>query len=314
MTVKSLYKNSRYAQIVSKFENSGEACYFEMKDGCEVASYHFIKRDIVSDSPHLKIAPCFDIVSPFDYGGYSFTCKEIIPHFFEAFSQYCQKENIVSEFIRFCPTYAFDFETIAQYVDLQKVNDLVYIDLCEDFWKGYSSGRKSDINQIQKKSYCFEEMEIQAFYSLYRETMARNQAHSYFYFDEGALQKLLDEKFARVFGLYVDDTLASSVIILDEENVSYYFLSATSNDFLSARSNTLLLHEVALMLQKEGQKKFFLGGGRAGVYDFKRRFSQKTVPYFIGKKIHNQRIYDDLVTLTKRNNNTFFPQYREKII
>jgi len=309
-----VYQNDRYGAIVAALEQKAEFATFQIRDNSHYASYYFVKRDLSTVFSALEGGKYFDIITPFDYGGCFFTCKEIIPHFFEAFSQYCQEENIISEFIRFCPTYTFDFETIAQYIDLQKVNDLVYMDLCEDFWNGYSRGRKSDIAQAQKKCYCFEKINIHNFYTLYKETMVRNEAHSYFYFDQAVLQKLVDEKFARVFGIRVNGELVSSLIVLDEKETSYYFLSATANAFLSFRFNALLIHEVALMLQKEGQKKFFLGGGRAGVYDFKRRFSHKTLPYFIGKKIHNQSIYNDLVTLTKRQDNAFFPQYREKII
>lgn len=310
----SLYQTSRYTQIVSAFENAGKACYFEVQMGNEVAFYHFVKRDISSVVSSLNEGVYFDIITPFDYGGYFFTCKEIIPHFFEAFAQYCKEENIVSEFIRFCPMYNFDFETIKNYINVQKVNDLVYMDLEENFWNGYSKGRKSDIRQIQKKPYRVECIGVKDFYPLYQESMQRNKAHAYFDLNQDALQKLVDEAFARVFGIYVDETLVSSIMILDEATVSYYFLSATLDDFLKSHVNALLLHEIAIIVRNEGQKKFFLGGGRVGVYDFKRRFSQKTLPYFIGKKIHNQTIYDELVSLTKRQDNTFFPKYREKVI
>lgn len=300
--------------LVAQFEMAGIPSCFQMNYKNHLAYYHFIKRDIASVVHTLNQGMYFDIITPFDYGGYSFTCKEIIPHFFEAFSEYCKKENIVSEFIRFCPTYDFDFDVINEYIDLYKVNDLIYIDLATDFWNGYSRGRKSNINQIKKKAYSVQCIEMNDFYFLYKETMMRNQAHSYFYFDEISLQKLVDEKFARIFGIYVDKMLVSSMIILDETDISYYFLGATSNSLLSSHANALLFHEVALMLQKEGQKKFFLGGGRVGVYDFKQRFSKKTLPYFIGKKVYNESVYNELVSITKRHDNNFFPRYREKII
>lgn len=309
-----VYQNDRYVAIVAALEQKAEFAMFQIRDTSHYASYYFVKRDLSTVFSALEGGGYFDIITPFDYGGYFFTCKEIIPHFFEAFSQYCQKENIVSEFIRFCPTYTFDFEMIGQYIEVQKVNDVIYLDLCEDFWSGYSQGRKSDIAYAQRQCHSFEEIGVHDFYALYKETMVRNRAHSYFYFDEMVLQRLVDEKFARILGIRIHGELASSLMILDEPETSYYFLGATANAFLETRSNALLIHEVALMLQKEGQKKFFLGGGRAGVYDFKRRFSQKTLPYFIGKKIHNRSIYNELVTLTKREDNAFFPQYREKII
>jgi hypothetical protein len=155
---------------------------------------------------------------------------------------------------------------------------------------------------------------IEDFYNLYVETMQRNKANKYFYFDINVLKEICINGLARVFGIFLDNELVSSIILLDEEDISYYFLGATSNSLLASHANAMLFHKIAILLKKEKQKKFFLGGGREGVYNFKKRFSKKTLPYHIGKKIYNQEIYDKLVKITDREDNDFFPKYREKII
>lgn len=292
----------------------GKLTTYTIKQKSQIISYNFIKRDISHELQWLEEGKYFDIITPFDYGGYYSTCKELYPDFFEAFSKFCQEENIVSEFIRFCPTYDFDFETIGHYIDLQKVNDLIYIDLTGDFWTSYSRGRKSNINKIMNYNYSIESIHIDDFYTLYKDTMNRNNAHSFFIFNLEGLSNLAMDGFARLYGIYLDNELVSGLMLLDEKDISYYFLGATSSNLLSTHANALLFHKVALMLQKEGKKIFFLGGGRKGVYDFKRRFSNKTLPYYIGKKIHNQEVYNHLVNLTNSQENDFFPKYREKVI
>jgi hypothetical protein len=177
-----------------------------------------------------------------------------------------------------------------------------------DFWKNYSRGRKSNINKISKMNYKVEIVKIEDFYSLYVETMQRNKANKYFYFDINVLKEVCVNGLARVFGIFLDNELVSSMMLLDEEDISYYFLGATSNSLLASHANAMLFHKVAMLLKEEKQEKFFLGGGRTGVYHFKKRFSKKTLPYC------NENLYTELVEITNRKNNNFFPKYREKTI
>jgi hypothetical protein len=309
-----LYKNKDYAAIVSAFENGGTSEIFEVKNENDRAFYSFIKRDISAEIFGVEHGQYFDIITPFDYGGIYCSSPAILPIFFEKFSAWCKENSIVSEFIRFDPCEVFDIKTISSYIEIKKINELIYIDLTIDFWQCYSKGRKSDIARVKKEACDIYETTIESFYPLYLDSMIRNKAHDYFYFYKDALQNLVNEKFARVFAIAINERLMSSIIILDDNDRSYYFLGASQTDMINTDANTVLLHEVALRLKSEGRQKFFLGGGREGVYNFKQRFSKKTLPYYIGCKIHNKEVYDDLVRLAGRDENNFFPKYREKII
>lgn len=309
-----LYFNNFFCNNMSSLELGGILKTFTFEKNGTSVKYNFIKRDISYEVKGLEKGKYFDIITPFDYGGYEFTCKNILPEFFKEFSKYCQQKNIISEFIRFSPTYNIGLEYVKNYLNVLKVNDLIYVDLGTDFWKDYSRGRKSNINKISKMNYQIGIVKIEDFYSLYVETMQRNKAHKYFYFDMNILKNLCLNGLARVFGIYLDNKLVSSIMLLDEEHISYYFLGATSNSLLASHANSMLFHKVAMLLKEEKQEKFFLGGGRSGVYDFKKRFSKKTLPYYIGKKIHNENLYTKLVDMTDRKNVNFFPKYREKTI
>jgi hypothetical protein len=305
-----LYKADEYAKIVACFETDGDACKFEIKLDNHYAYYNFIKRKIQK----FENEKFYDIITPFDYGGIYYSSIDILPLFFEKFSLWCKENYIVSEFLRFDPCATFDFNIFSYYIDVKKINDLIYVDLSIEFWNFYSKGRKSDIAKTKKLSYKVFESSIDFFYDIYIETMERNGSHDYFYFNKQALSLLVKNDFARVFSISIDNQVLSSIMILDDECHSYYFLGSSKSDTISLDANALLIHEVALVLKNENRKMFFLGGGRDGVYNFKQRFSKKTLPYYIGKKIHNQSVYDDLVKLANKSENNFFPQYREKII
>lgn len=308
-----LYFSSNYTNIVASFENGTERT-FSFNQGKEYAKFNYIKRDISDEISSLEKGKYFDLISPFDYGGIEYSSTLILKDFFKSFSKWCFENNIISVFIRFAPMYSFDYRAINQYINLKKVNELIYIDLEKDFWSNYSRGRKSNINRIKKLNYRVDRILFDDFYPLYIESMKRNKAHAYYFFDKEVLYSLVKENIARLYGIYIEDKLVSTIMIFDDIDKSYYFLGGAITNKLVLDANAMLFHEVALMLKKEGKSMFFLGGGREGVYNFKRRFSKKTLPYYIGYKVYNTKIYNELINLTQRFGNQFFPQYREKII
>ncbi|WP_035587157.1 hypothetical protein [Hippea jasoniae] len=306
-----IYKDFQYAKTVEKLEN-GKTIRFEIERNGQKAFFNFIKRDISNELTFLPKGKYYDIITPFDYGGIYYTSREILQYFFETFQNWCLDNKIISMFIRFDPCYVFDFDLFSNFMNIRKVNDLIYIDLETEFWKDYSKGRKSDINKISKLNFEVCRVDVDSFYKLYIETMNRNKAHKYFYFDKEVLKSIIYEKFGRVFGIKLDGVLRSAMIVLDNKSTSYYFLGGSVD--INLDTNAMLLHQVALKLKKEGKRIFFLGGGRSGVYEFKRRFSKKTLPYYVGEKIFDSKVYDNLVKLTNRFDNDFFPKYREKVI
>ncbi|XPV68877.1 MAG: hypothetical protein ACNI25_16450 [Halarcobacter sp.] len=308
-----LYFSGRYSNIVESFEG-GVSGTFSFKEGKEFVKFNFIKRDISDKISFLDRGKYFDLISPFDYGGIEYSNPLVLESFFKAFSVWCEENQIISLFIRFAPMYNFDFDIIEKFIEIKKINELIYIDLSHDFWKDYSRGRKSNINRIKKMDYKVQLVDIEDFYPLYIESMKRNKAHAYYFFDKEVLYSLVKENIARLYGIYIEDKLVSTIMIFDDIDKSYYFLGGAITNKLVLDANAMLFHEVALILKEEGKTMFFLGGGRDGVYNFKQRFSKKTVPYYIGYKVYNTKIYNELINLTQRFGNQFFPQYREKII
>jgi len=70
----TLYFDFNWAKIVAKFDN-GVPCYFEYKAGNERFYYQYIKRDIANELIFLEKNRYFDIITPFDYGGFYPPCK-----------------------------------------------------------------------------------------------------------------------------------------------------------------------------------------------------------------------------------------------
>ena len=127
---------------------------------------------------------------------------------------------------------------------------------------------------------------------------------------------LLEKDFIDIWHAIENETRSvSSCLILKGERSVYYFLVANDPERISIGASTLLIQKIAEYYHDQSeQKAFFLGAGQTGVYEFKRGFSDSRLPYYIGSKVHNQKMFDLLSNKSGNSDNGFFPKYRKKII
>ena len=79
-------------------------------------------------------------------------------------------------------------------------------------------------------------------------------------------------------------------------------------------------NEIIKWCNESGIQKFILGGGYHlddGIYKYKRCFTpDEDVPFWIGRSIFNQEVYDKMVAVRKAEDSSFngessyFPLYR----
>lgn len=303
--------NSSWGEIVASFDN-GVFEYFEFHDRNELFYFQYIKRDIADEIITLDKNTYFDIVTPFDYGGFYYTSDEILEKGLKEFEKKCKQENIISAFFRFNPLIRQNFNMLKNHIDIIKVQEHILIDLKSDYKKEFSSEKRRDINKQKRYDYTFIKNDsLNNFYNVYIETMRRINANEYFLFDEEVLKKLLN--YGKIFSINFDNNIVNSVFILEDDVNIYYFLGGALTSYLKYGFNSLLLELVA-DYYSQSKNVFLLGGGKDGLYKFKKRFSNQRTPFYIGKKVFDKEIYDRLTMQTNRQNNNFFPQYRKKTI
>lgn len=307
----NIYFDRLFCETSSCAENGGTAKTFTYNSADGICTYNFVLRDISAVVPEIKENTLFDIITPFDYGGPHYDNESVLPEFFKEFSLWCADNSVVSEFIRFAPTYDFNFDIISRFMDTAKIGDHVYVSLKHKLTEQYSESRKRNVAKSEMRDVSFGTCSHEEFYSLYLRTMQRLSAHPYFHFSEVFIKQMA-ENFGQIFCIRDADIITHAILVLEEDDTAYYFLGASSGD--DTGLNSLLFHKTAQYYQEKGKHRFFLGGGSSGVYNFKRRFSKLTLPYYIGKKVHNHKEYDKLTEMTNREQNSFFPKYRERII
>ena len=114
-----------------------------------------------------------------------------------------------------------------------------------------------------------------------------------------------------------DDVVCSS-IFFHYGNFFHYHLSGRS-ELANNTVNNYLLDEAVKYAKEIGAEIFHFGGGISSDADdkllkFKTNFSKTRLPFYIGKKIHNKIIYDEVVRQWEENNSEMRFKYKSYLL
>ena len=357
LTVYSLEQSERWDAIVRSFRKydvywlSGYVKAFQIHgDGEPILFYHaskntsvrginvVMKRDIADAEQFfgkLEQGKYFDFSTPYGYGGWLIENpeNESTDELFEEYEQYCLKENIVSEFVRFHPVVMNHSFVEANY-NTVRLGEVVAIDLSspDTIWGNFSSKNRNVIRKAINngiKIYNGRYPEIyEKFRNIYDKTMDRDNAKDYYYFKPDFYDSLLNDlaENAQVFYAQASDgTVIAASVMLAANKMMNYHLSGSLKEYSSLAATNLLLYKAALWGYANGYKSLYLGGGvgsgEDSLFKFKRAFYKGELKRFwIGKKIFNNELYQRLIDLRKEdstmidiNQTSFFPAYRAAI-
>jgi hypothetical protein len=319
-----IYYTFEYGTLFSKEENGTLlAAYYEIDDA--KVFYPFIKRKI-----DWKEEAVYDIVTPYGYGGPLLKGNdEKITLFYKSFEAYCKENNIITETIRFHPIYK-NFEACREIMDVEYIRKTTAVNLIyplEQIRKDYSSMNKRNIKKAQKEGVnCFlapsTPENILTFIELYKETMDRNHAVSYYYFEDKYFYEQMKNTSVSetllLFAKYQGEIIAG-VMVLVGLKYSHYHLGASKTAYLHLKPNNLLFDFMIEICKSKGASLLHLGGGYQeddGLFRFKSSFTNDyNFDYFLGKKVYDGKKYiqiSDEVKKCYKVNEKFFPLYRGK--
>lgn len=329
---KNLYFEYRYFDLYRSESETPLLVYMETDIGR--MAYPFLIRDIsYSEKFKDKIERSlyFDISTAYGYGGHliepaeeGLRC-ELIDLFYKNFTIFCKERNIISEFIRFSPLLKNHrgLDSVIETILLKKVvsTDLqLYGDPLD------SEVKKRKIKDARKArerglttSFEFSPKSLDSQIKIYKDTMDRNEASDFYYFDDNYFDKLLKN---------LNDDLLLVNVILDEkiigfelsfiyEKFIYAHIAGTISDYLKYSPNDLSTVDIIDWGHKAGYSQYLTGGGVTSdeddsLYLYKKAFSKNSnLNFYIGKKIWDKKSYDYLCNLiTVDDQNSYFPAYR----
>lgn len=325
-----IYFNENYGKLYETVEN-GKAIVYKLKTKDGIIHNQFIKREIpIELNDNNKY---YDITTPYGYGGpVIIECNgdknKLLKDYEENFKNYCYENNIISEFIRFHPIInnALDFKSTYNPECIRKTlgtNLEIYEDpIHEEFTK---SCRKS-IRQALNKGITYNINEcpenLDDFKKIYYLTMDRKSAQEYYYFPDNYFENILNnfkDNIVVTEAIYNGKVIASGLYFVYNEFIHTH-LSGTDTNYIKLAPSYILRYGTVLWGKKHGYKLIHHGGGLSNseedsLYKFKRQFSKNTdFDFYIGKKIWNQNIYNEMCKIKNVNNESdFFPAYRKKI-
>ena len=351
--MKIVTERNEWNQVLQQFPNINDVyfnydyfniykCHFNAEPEAIVWENKYISifwSHLVREVPHKAGSNrnFFDLITPYGYGGPLISYKdsdkakirESLDQFMKEYIEFARKKNYICEFIRFHPilnNWEPFLEGFQKTITLEHINDTVQIDLTKNLdqiWQELRKGHKYNIKKTERENCevkLFEnpsDADIDAFISLYHETMKNNCASNKYFFTPSFIK----DHFTRLSTIlirvdYCGQLIGASMFIAGNTFVHYH-LSGSNKDYKGVYPSELIIWAAIKWAKEREFRIFHLGGGlrkNDPLFNFKKGFSQITAPFFTGKIIFNSEHYEQFTNFNKplKTHYDFFPAYRSE--
>lgn len=308
---KDVYFIPHYYSLYQNY-GDGEALCFVFEQNEHIALYPFLKNPITTLGYQLD-KEYYDIQGAYGYNGLIASTGDVdfISAFWSEFDAWCQDNDVVAEFMRFHPLLNnqklaspkmktfFSRHTVA--LDLS-------LSIDEIWTQQFSSKNRNMIRKAEREGVTIVESDdYETFRNLYNGTMTSLNAENYYFFPQSYYEEYKEsfkDNSILYFAMYEGKVIAGSMFMFSED-YAHYHLSARDRAFSKYAANNLILWHGIQEAKRRGCKWFHFGGGTTGDEDdslllFKQNFSKVKTEFWIGKRVHNQMVYDWIVEQWKQ--------------
>lgn len=298
-------------EYYSLYENigDGKAICFVFENNGNIALYPFLINS-VNDLGYDLNKPYFDIQGAYGYNGVvsSSYNRAFIEAFYKEFDRYVYDSNIIAEFTRFHPLLANQKFSVGH---LNNIFDrlTIYIDLTDNYetiFNRFERDTKREIRRTFDKYYLeVRKIEndieiIDQFFPIYQDAMKRVNAVEYMYFNPKYFKQIIQNAKSVLFLAYFEQKPIAGIIIFYNNYFIHLHLGGALTDFINMAPSERIYSEIVKFGIEKKCKILHAGGGLSASPDdkllkYKMNFSRSTAEFYIGKKIHNQQIYNDIV-------------------
>jgi ribosomal protein S18 acetylase RimI-like enzyme len=330
----------------SRGTGEGEPFMLVVGDQRRGLAWPYLLRQ-VSEVEHLAGSLATDVTSVYGYSGpLAWGCAPGDPFFAQAWSEVLGawlSQGVVSAFTRFHPLLGNESLMSGlraprdEPVDREPVSTIgrtVSIDLTigEDAARaGYSESLRRQIRNYRAAGLVTtldeDWTDIGTFARIYHETMARNGAADYYFFDKSDFLRLRESVDGRVF-LFVTrlgDTVGAAGLFTEYRGIVQEHLVAASQSLAYISPYKVLIDDACAWARQRGNSVFHLGGGRGAhedsLFDFKSRFSPRRHPFYTGRWVLDPAACRELLEARGRGadgegagDSDYFPPYRAPVV
>lgn len=297
----------------------GKACCFVYEEGGDIVLYPFLLNSINKLGYGLD-GEYFDIQGAYGYNGIVTSSKDerFIARFYECFDLFCQEQHIVAEFSRFHPL--LNNQVLASpKMQTFYSRKTVKLDLTlseDDIWKTqFSSKNRNVIRKAEKDGVrIVESQDYEFFRQMYDQTMRNVDAEGFYFFPAEYYEKFKEtfgDNLILCFAIYNGKPISGSMFMFSKDYAHYHLSGRDKNYYKIAANNAVLWYGIQ-KAKERGCKWFHFGGGTTGAADdlllhFKQNFSKENGEFWIGKRVHNQTVYNSIISQWKER----FPESYE---
>ena len=312
---------------------------------CGLAWPYLLRR--VSEVDDLAASNATDVTSVYGYSGpLAWGCAPGDPFLAKAWSEVVavwRDQGAVSAFTRFHPLLGNASlmsglrcppDDKSQPDPVATIGRTVSLDLTvgeEIARAGYSESVRRQIRNYRQAGLTTTHddnwTDIGAFSHLYHETMTRNDAADYYFFDVADFWRLREALDGKVHLLVtrLGDVVGAAGLFTEYDGIVQEHLVATNHALAHISPYKVLVDDTYAWAKKRGNTVFHLGGGRGAhedsLFEFKRRFSRRLHPFYTGRWILDRAACRDLVEM-RRSAATgggildpgYFPRYRAPVV
>ncbi len=306
-----VYYAPEYYRIYQNY-GDGQALCFVFQEGANIALYPFFKNSINLIGYQLD-QEYFDIQGVYGYNGILTNTEDVLfkSSFFDVFNIFCQKENIIAEFTRFHPLLKNN-KFSDQNMTVIKDRKTVFLDLTQSetsIWeKSYSSNNRNMIRKALKNNVeiveSVEKGDYIEFYRIYVETMKNVNSGEYLFFNQQYFEDFIFQlpNNHKLILAKLNNEIIGGMVLMFHKDYAHYHLSGRKAEYGRYALNNLFLDFAIKEAKKLNCRLFHFGGGisteeKDSLLKFKSNFSKDKSDFYIGKKIHNNEIYNKVVSL-----------------
>lgn len=249
-----------------------------------------------------------DLTSPYGYCGPYVNNASFLKIGEEAFIEYVQQQNVVSEFVRYHFLYNKDiFFTIGIENLINRTLILTELNHSWDeiFMTQFSRDCRNLVRKMEKENFQYtissSPQNLDHFLQLYYKTMDKVKAEDIYYFPESYIKGLFSNLKNQIYYAEVtrDSEVYSAGLFFASGGIVNYYLSSRNLKHSQFPSTNYLLSSTIKYFATNGMSFFNLGGGLSNkpedtLFRFKKLFSKKQLFFYIGKRIHNRNAYSQL--------------------
>jgi hypothetical protein len=268
--------------------------------------YPFLLTPVVLDGAATGY---HDISSVYGYTGPIATTRDtaFLDAAWQAFDGFAAQQNIVAEFIRFSP-FSRNERFAHPQATVQANRSLAISALAatqEALLQSLGSKTRNMLRKAAREGLTARELELPlqlpAFRALYEETMRRNNAPEFFWYDDAYWQHLLKlgKNGLRLFGTFAGEQMVAASMAIARGKSGLYHLGASLTEYARLGAGNLSLYAMSCGLMAGGVTYLNMTGGRTVRPDdplllFKRSNANGTAPFHIGKRVVNPAAYNSL--------------------